>query len=92
MSPVIDAYWVVSFSFFFFIIWIFFFLCHLNFFSLAVYMIIWRENNQKHFALFFQWREEPMISFSVNFETTNFNEMFSSLCIPVSDSLARYLV
>nr|YP_010630313.1 NADH dehydrogenase subunit 2 [Begonia undulata]YP_010630328.1 NADH dehydrogenase subunit 2 [Begonia undulata]WBN97304.1 NADH dehydrogenase subunit 2 [Begonia undulata]WBN97305.1 NADH dehydrogenase subunit 2 [Begonia undulata] len=42
-------------------------------------------------ALLFRWREEPMISFSGNFQTNNFNEMFqflillcSTLCIPLS--------
>ncbi|GFQ06946.1 NAD(P)H-quinone oxidoreductase subunit 2 b chloroplastic [Phtheirospermum japonicum] len=39
----------------------------------------------------FRWREEPMISFSGNFQTNNFNEIFqflillcSTLCIPLS--------
>ncbi|XP_040362475.1 NAD(P)H-quinone oxidoreductase subunit 2 A, chloroplastic [Rosa chinensis] len=42
-------------------------------------------------ALLFQWREEPTISFSGNFQTNNFNEIFqflillcSTLCIPLS--------
>nr|WQT73149.1 NADH-plastoquinone oxidoreductase subunit 2 [Lonicera ligustrina var. pileata]WQT73167.1 NADH-plastoquinone oxidoreductase subunit 2 [Lonicera ligustrina var. pileata] len=42
-------------------------------------------------ALLFRWREEPMISFSGNFQTNNFNEIFqflillcSTLCIPLS--------
>nr|VDD26395.1 unnamed protein product [Brassica rapa] len=41
-------------------------------------------------ALLFRWREEPMISFSGNFQTNNFNEIFiffillCSLCIPLS--------
>nr|YP_010874141.1 NADH-plastoquinone oxidoreductase subunit 2 [Justicia demissa]YP_010874156.1 NADH-plastoquinone oxidoreductase subunit 2 [Justicia demissa]WGV35531.1 NADH-plastoquinone oxidoreductase subunit 2 [Justicia demissa]WGV35546.1 NADH-plastoquinone oxidoreductase subunit 2 [Justicia demissa] len=42
-------------------------------------------------ALLFRWREEPMISFSGNFQMNNFNEMFqflillcSTLCIPLS--------
>lgn len=42
-------------------------------------------------ALLFRWREEPMISFSGNFQTNNFNEIFqflillcSILCIPIS--------
>ncbi|KAI5021994.1 hypothetical protein ZWY2020_058724 [Hordeum vulgare] len=42
-------------------------------------------------ALLFQWREEPIISFSGNFQTNNFNEIFqflillcSTLCIPLS--------
>nr|YP_010291668.1 NADH-plastoquinone oxidoreductase subunit 2 [Scleria parvula]YP_010291687.1 NADH-plastoquinone oxidoreductase subunit 2 [Scleria parvula]ULQ67675.1 NADH-plastoquinone oxidoreductase subunit 2 [Scleria parvula]ULQ67694.1 NADH-plastoquinone oxidoreductase subunit 2 [Scleria parvula] len=42
-------------------------------------------------ALLFQWREEPRISFSGNFQTNNFNEIFqflillcSTLCIPLS--------
>nr|YP_010250158.1 NADH-plastoquinone oxidoreductase subunit 2 [Bistorta vivipara]YP_010250174.1 NADH-plastoquinone oxidoreductase subunit 2 [Bistorta vivipara]YP_010461905.1 NADH dehydrogenase subunit 2 [Bistorta officinalis]YP_010461921.1 NADH dehydrogenase subunit 2 [Bistorta officinalis]YP_010577693.1 NADH-plastoquinone oxidoreductase subunit 2 [Bistorta macrophylla]YP_010577709.1 NADH-plastoquinone oxidoreductase subunit 2 [Bistorta macrophylla]YP_010940506.1 NADH-plastoquinone oxidoreductase subunit 2 len=42
-------------------------------------------------ALFFRWREEPMISFSGNFQTNNFNEIFqflillcSTFCIPLS--------
>nr|YP_009435800.1 NADH dehydrogenase subunit 2 [Monopsis alba]YP_009435821.1 NADH dehydrogenase subunit 2 [Monopsis alba]ATG26065.1 NADH dehydrogenase subunit 2 [Monopsis stellarioides subsp. schimperiana]ATG25801.1 NADH dehydrogenase subunit 2 [Monopsis alba]ATG25824.1 NADH dehydrogenase subunit 2 [Monopsis alba]ATG26088.1 NADH dehydrogenase subunit 2 [Monopsis stellarioides subsp. schimperiana] len=42
-------------------------------------------------ALVFRWREEPMISFSGNFQTNNFNEIFqflillcSTLCIPLS--------
>nr|ASJ64085.1 NADH-plastoquinone oxidoreductase subunit 2 [Anastatica hierochuntica]ASJ64100.1 NADH-plastoquinone oxidoreductase subunit 2 [Anastatica hierochuntica] len=42
-------------------------------------------------ALLFRWREEPMISFSGNFQTSNFNEIFqflillcSTLCIPLS--------
>nr|WPS93358.1 NADH dehydrogenase subunit B [Crassula expansa subsp. fragilis]WPS93373.1 NADH dehydrogenase subunit B [Crassula expansa subsp. fragilis] len=42
-------------------------------------------------ALLFQWREEPMIRFSGNFQTNNFNEIFqflillcSTLCIPLS--------
>nr|YP_008994529.1 NADH-plastoquinone oxidoreductase subunit 2 [Hypseocharis bilobata]YP_008994543.1 NADH-plastoquinone oxidoreductase subunit 2 [Hypseocharis bilobata]AGV02958.1 NADH-plastoquinone oxidoreductase subunit 2 [Hypseocharis bilobata]AGV02972.1 NADH-plastoquinone oxidoreductase subunit 2 [Hypseocharis bilobata] len=42
-------------------------------------------------ALLFRWREEPMISFSGNFQTNNFNEIFqflillcSTLCIPIS--------
>nr|YP_010015655.1 NADH-plastoquinone oxidoreductase subunit 2 [Paphiopedilum emersonii]YP_010015668.1 NADH-plastoquinone oxidoreductase subunit 2 [Paphiopedilum emersonii]QOI72639.1 NADH-plastoquinone oxidoreductase subunit 2 [Paphiopedilum emersonii]QOI72652.1 NADH-plastoquinone oxidoreductase subunit 2 [Paphiopedilum emersonii] len=42
-------------------------------------------------ALFFRWREEPIISFSGNFQTSNFNEIFqflillcSTLCIPLS--------
>ncbi|GAV76610.1 LOW QUALITY PROTEIN: Oxidored_q1 domain-containing protein [Cephalotus follicularis] len=42
-------------------------------------------------ALSFRWREEPMISFSGNFQTNNFNEIFqflillcSTLCIPLS--------
>nr|YP_009724647.1 NADH-plastoquinone oxidoreductase subunit 2 [Platylobium obtusangulum]QGQ61497.1 NADH-plastoquinone oxidoreductase subunit 2 [Platylobium obtusangulum] len=42
-------------------------------------------------ALLFRWREEPMISFSGNFQTNSFNEIFqflillcSTLCIPLS--------
>ncbi|KAL3613244.1 NAD(P)H-quinone oxidoreductase subunit 2 A, chloroplastic [Castilleja foliolosa] len=42
-------------------------------------------------ALLFRWREEHMISFSGNFQTNNFNEIFqflillcSTLCIPLS--------
>nr|YP_009933137.1 NADH dehydrogenase subunit 2 [Solms-laubachia kashgarica]YP_009933153.1 NADH dehydrogenase subunit 2 [Solms-laubachia kashgarica]QNR92705.1 NADH dehydrogenase subunit 2 [Solms-laubachia kashgarica]QNR92706.1 NADH dehydrogenase subunit 2 [Solms-laubachia kashgarica] len=42
-------------------------------------------------ALLFRWREEPMISFSGNFQTNKFNEIFqflillcSTLCIPLS--------
>nr|YP_010378877.1 NADH-plastoquinone oxidoreductase subunit 2 [Astragalus agnicidus]YP_010379485.1 NADH-plastoquinone oxidoreductase subunit 2 [Astragalus clevelandii]UCS39714.1 NADH-plastoquinone oxidoreductase subunit 2 [Astragalus agnicidus]UCS40550.1 NADH-plastoquinone oxidoreductase subunit 2 [Astragalus clevelandii] len=42
-------------------------------------------------AILFRWREEPMISFSGNFQTNNFNEIFqflillsSTLCIPLS--------
>ncbi|TYI26166.1 hypothetical protein ES332_A05G096800v1 [Gossypium tomentosum] len=42
-------------------------------------------------TLLFRWREEPMISFSGNFQTNNFNEIFqflillcSNLCIPLS--------
>nr|YP_010130334.1 NADH-plastoquinone oxidoreductase subunit 2 [Dodartia orientalis]YP_010130349.1 NADH-plastoquinone oxidoreductase subunit 2 [Dodartia orientalis]QPZ51256.1 NADH-plastoquinone oxidoreductase subunit 2 [Dodartia orientalis]QPZ51261.1 NADH-plastoquinone oxidoreductase subunit 2 [Dodartia orientalis]WGC93329.1 NADH-plastoquinone oxidoreductase subunit 2 [Dodartia orientalis]WGC93343.1 NADH-plastoquinone oxidoreductase subunit 2 [Dodartia orientalis] len=42
-------------------------------------------------VLLFRWREEPMISFSGNFQTNNFNEIFqflillcSTLCIPLS--------
>uniref|UniRef100_UPI0030FE25A4 NADH dehydrogenase subunit 2 n=1 Tax=Peperomia griseoargentea TaxID=69412 RepID=UPI0030FE25A4 len=42
-------------------------------------------------ALLFRWREEPMINFSGNFQTNNFNEIFqflillcSTLCIPIS--------
>nr|AKZ30706.1 NADH dehydrogenase subunit 2 [Scaevola tomentosa] len=42
-------------------------------------------------ALLFRWREEAMISFSGNFQTNNFNEIFqflillcSTLCIPLS--------
>nr|YP_008964911.1 NADH dehydrogenase subunit 2 [Schwalbea americana]YP_008964924.1 NADH dehydrogenase subunit 2 [Schwalbea americana]CDJ38677.1 NADH dehydrogenase subunit 2 [Schwalbea americana]CDJ38699.1 NADH dehydrogenase subunit 2 [Schwalbea americana] len=42
-------------------------------------------------ALLFRWSEEPMISFSGNFQTNNFNEIFqflillcSTLCIPLS--------
>nr|YP_010566354.1 NADH-plastoquinone oxidoreductase subunit 2 [Medicago scutellata]UGK72893.1 NADH-plastoquinone oxidoreductase subunit 2 [Medicago scutellata]UZC31534.1 NADH-plastoquinone oxidoreductase subunit 2 [Medicago scutellata]UZC31610.1 NADH-plastoquinone oxidoreductase subunit 2 [Medicago scutellata] len=42
-------------------------------------------------ALLFRWREEPMISFSGNFQKNNFNEIFqflillsSTLCIPLS--------
>nr|UUA66333.1 NADH-plastoquinone oxidoreductase subunit 2 [Parnassia nubicola]UUA66334.1 NADH-plastoquinone oxidoreductase subunit 2 [Parnassia nubicola]UUA66423.1 NADH-plastoquinone oxidoreductase subunit 2 [Parnassia nubicola]UUA66424.1 NADH-plastoquinone oxidoreductase subunit 2 [Parnassia nubicola]UUA66513.1 NADH-plastoquinone oxidoreductase subunit 2 [Parnassia nubicola] len=42
-------------------------------------------------ALLFRWREEPMISFSGNFQTNNFNEIFqflillsATLCIPLS--------
>nr|YP_009417572.1 NADH dehydrogenase subunit 2 [Erythronium sibiricum]YP_009417586.1 NADH dehydrogenase subunit 2 [Erythronium sibiricum]YP_009695202.1 NADH dehydrogenase subunit 2 [Tulipa altaica]YP_009695215.1 NADH dehydrogenase subunit 2 [Tulipa altaica]YP_009976102.1 NADH-plastoquinone oxidoreductase subunit 2 [Tulipa buhseana]YP_009976120.1 NADH-plastoquinone oxidoreductase subunit 2 [Tulipa buhseana]YP_009987735.1 NADH-plastoquinone oxidoreductase subunit 2 [Tulipa iliensis]YP_009987753.1 NADH-plasto len=42
-------------------------------------------------ALLFRWREEPLISFSGNFQTNNFNEIFqflillcSTLCIPLS--------
>nr|YP_009437934.1 NdhB [Tibetia liangshanensis]YP_010010811.1 NADH-plastoquinone oxidoreductase subunit 2 [Tibetia himalaica]ATG33751.1 NdhB [Tibetia liangshanensis]QOI00430.1 NADH-plastoquinone oxidoreductase subunit 2 [Tibetia himalaica] len=42
-------------------------------------------------ALLFRWREEPSISFSGNFQTNNFNEIFqflillcSTLCIPLS--------
>nr|YP_010234797.1 NADH-plastoquinone oxidoreductase subunit 2 [Paphiopedilum parishii]YP_010234809.1 NADH-plastoquinone oxidoreductase subunit 2 [Paphiopedilum parishii]QTC05783.1 NADH-plastoquinone oxidoreductase subunit 2 [Paphiopedilum parishii]QTC05795.1 NADH-plastoquinone oxidoreductase subunit 2 [Paphiopedilum parishii] len=42
-------------------------------------------------ALFLRWREEPIISFSGNFQTNNFNEIFqflillcSTLCIPLS--------
>nr|YP_009628220.1 NADH dehydrogenase subunit 2 [Clinacanthus nutans]QBO26950.1 NADH dehydrogenase subunit 2 [Clinacanthus nutans] len=42
-------------------------------------------------ALLFRWREEPMISFSGNFQMNNFNEIFqflillcSTLCIPLS--------
>ncbi|KAG6621037.1 hypothetical protein I3842_Q035100 [Carya illinoinensis] len=42
-------------------------------------------------ALLFRWREEPMISFSGNFQSNNFNEIFqflillcSTLCIPLS--------
>ncbi|KAK4716437.1 hypothetical protein R3W88_014775 [Solanum pinnatisectum] len=41
-------------------------------------------------ALLFRWREEPMIRFSGNFQTNNFNEIFqflillcSTLCIPL---------
>ncbi|XBH71870.1 hypothetical protein VPH35_099267 [Triticum aestivum] len=42
-------------------------------------------------TLLFRWREEPIISFSGNFQTNNFNESFqflillcSTLCIPLS--------
>nr|YP_010305368.1 NADH-plastoquinone oxidoreductase subunit 2 [Dendrobium sinominutiflorum]YP_010305380.1 NADH-plastoquinone oxidoreductase subunit 2 [Dendrobium sinominutiflorum]ULU19130.1 NADH-plastoquinone oxidoreductase subunit 2 [Dendrobium sinominutiflorum]ULU19142.1 NADH-plastoquinone oxidoreductase subunit 2 [Dendrobium sinominutiflorum] len=42
-------------------------------------------------ALSFRWREEPIIHFSGNFQTNNFNEIFqflillcSTLCIPLS--------
>nr|QVL25484.1 NADH dehydrogenase subunit 2 [Gomphostemma lucidum]QVL25485.1 NADH dehydrogenase subunit 2 [Gomphostemma lucidum] len=42
-------------------------------------------------ALLFRWREEPIIRFSGNFQTNNFNEIFqflillcSTLCIPLS--------
>ncbi|XBI62448.1 hypothetical protein VPH35_043067 [Triticum aestivum] len=42
-------------------------------------------------TLLFRWREEPIISFSGNFQTNNFNEIFqflillcSTLCIPLS--------
>nr|QUB01796.1 NADH-plastoquinone oxidoreductase subunit 2 [Callisia repens]QUB01811.1 NADH-plastoquinone oxidoreductase subunit 2 [Callisia repens] len=42
-------------------------------------------------ALLFRWREEPIICFSGNFQTNNFNEIFqflillcSTLCIPLS--------
>ncbi|KAL3733924.1 hypothetical protein ACJRO7_023300 [Eucalyptus globulus] len=42
-------------------------------------------------VLLFRWREEPMIIFSGNFQTNNFNEIFqflillcSTLCIPLS--------
>uniref|UniRef100_A0A165TSJ8 NADH-quinone oxidoreductase subunit N n=3 Tax=Geranium TaxID=4028 RepID=A0A165TSJ8_9ROSI len=42
-------------------------------------------------TLLFRWREEPMISFSGNFQTNHFNEIFqflillcSTLCIPLS--------
>nr|YP_009669030.1 NADH dehydrogenase subunit B [Galphimia angustifolia]YP_009669045.1 NADH dehydrogenase subunit B [Galphimia angustifolia]QCW94029.1 NADH dehydrogenase subunit B [Galphimia angustifolia]QCW94044.1 NADH dehydrogenase subunit B [Galphimia angustifolia] len=42
-------------------------------------------------VLLFRWREEPVISFSGNFQTNNFNEIFqflillcSTLCIPLS--------
>ncbi|KAF7069849.1 LOW QUALITY PROTEIN: hypothetical protein CFC21_075421 [Triticum aestivum] len=42
-------------------------------------------------ALLFRWREEPIISFSGNFQTNDFNEIFqflillcSTLCIPLS--------
>nr|YP_010712268.1 NADH dehydrogenase subunit B [Corydalis ternata]YP_010712286.1 NADH dehydrogenase subunit B [Corydalis ternata]WDA92923.1 NADH dehydrogenase subunit B [Corydalis ternata]WDA92941.1 NADH dehydrogenase subunit B [Corydalis ternata] len=42
-------------------------------------------------ALLFRWRDEPMIRFSGNFQTNNFNEIFqflillcSTLCIPLS--------
>ncbi|RYR13303.1 hypothetical protein Ahy_B04g070373 [Arachis hypogaea] len=42
-------------------------------------------------ALLFRWGEEPMISFSGNFQTNNFNEIFqflillcSTICIPLS--------
>nr|UYX57454.1 NADH dehydrogenase subunit B [Pyrus pyrifolia]UYX57466.1 NADH dehydrogenase subunit B [Pyrus pyrifolia] len=42
-------------------------------------------------ALLFRWREEPTISFSGNFQTNNFNEIFqflillcSTICIPLS--------
>ncbi|KAJ0753795.1 NAD(P)H-quinone oxidoreductase subunit 2 B [Helianthus annuus] len=42
-------------------------------------------------ALLFRWREEPMINFSGNFQTNNFNKIFqflillcSTLCIPLS--------
>nr|UQV85771.1 NADH-plastoquinone oxidoreductase subunit 2 [Prunus mume]UQV85788.1 NADH-plastoquinone oxidoreductase subunit 2 [Prunus mume]UQV90276.1 NADH-plastoquinone oxidoreductase subunit 2 [Prunus mume]UQV90293.1 NADH-plastoquinone oxidoreductase subunit 2 [Prunus mume] len=42
-------------------------------------------------VLLFRWREEPTISFSGNFQTNNFNEIFqflillcSTLCIPLS--------
>nr|QNQ14532.1 NADH-plastoquinone oxidoreductase subunit 2 [Vellozia sp. Kubitzki & Feuerer 97-30] len=42
-------------------------------------------------ALLFRWREEPIVSFSGNFQTNNFNEIFqflillcSTLCIPLS--------
>ncbi|VAI59977.1 unnamed protein product [Triticum turgidum subsp. durum] len=44
-------------------------------------------------ALLFRWREQPVISFSENFQTNNFNEIFkflislcSTLCIPISYS------
>nr|UYG49735.1 NADH-plastoquinone oxidoreductase subunit 2 [Malania oleifera]UYG49751.1 NADH-plastoquinone oxidoreductase subunit 2 [Malania oleifera] len=33
-------------------------------------------------ALLFRWREEPMISFSGNFQTNNFNEIFQFLISP----------
>ncbi|KAL2933771.1 NAD(P)H-quinone oxidoreductase subunit 2 chloroplastic [Bienertia sinuspersici] len=42
-------------------------------------------------TLLFRWKEEPMISFSRNFQTNNFNEIFqflillcSARCIPLS--------
>nr|YP_010893045.1 NADH-plastoquinone oxidoreductase subunit 2 [Chlorophytum laxum]YP_010893060.1 NADH-plastoquinone oxidoreductase subunit 2 [Chlorophytum laxum]AEX96306.1 NADH-plastoquinone oxidoreductase subunit 2 [Echeandia sp. Steele 1101]APO11846.1 NADH-plastoquinone oxidoreductase subunit 2 [Echeandia sp. Steele 1101]APO11861.1 NADH-plastoquinone oxidoreductase subunit 2 [Echeandia sp. Steele 1101]WJQ22921.1 NADH-plastoquinone oxidoreductase subunit 2 [Chlorophytum laxum]WJQ22936.1 NADH-plastoquinone len=42
-------------------------------------------------ALLFRWKEEPIIGFSGNFQTNNFNEIFqflillcSTLCIPLS--------
>uniref|UniRef100_A0A3Q7IZ26 NADH:quinone oxidoreductase/Mrp antiporter membrane subunit domain-containing protein n=1 Tax=Solanum lycopersicum TaxID=4081 RepID=A0A3Q7IZ26_SOLLC len=48
-------------------------------------------------ALLFRWREEPMISFSGNFQTNNFNEIFqflillcSTLCIPLSVEYIEY--
>uniref|UniRef100_A0A3Q7HPL3 NAD(P)H-quinone oxidoreductase subunit 2 N-terminal domain-containing protein n=1 Tax=Solanum lycopersicum TaxID=4081 RepID=A0A3Q7HPL3_SOLLC len=47
-------------------------------------------------TLLFQWREEPMISFSGNFQKNNFNEIFqflillcSTLCIPLSLSRSQ---
>jgi NAD(P)H-quinone oxidoreductase subunit 2 len=45
----------------------------------------------------FRWREEPIISFSGNFQTNNFNEIFqflillcSTLCIPLSVEYIGY--
>ncbi|KAL4394644.1 hypothetical protein AHAS_Ahas02G0172600 [Arachis hypogaea] len=32
-------------------------------------------------ALLFRWGEEPMISFSGNFQTNNFNEIFQFLIL-----------
>uniref|UniRef100_A0A453E321 NAD(P)H-quinone oxidoreductase subunit 2 N-terminal domain-containing protein n=1 Tax=Aegilops tauschii subsp. strangulata TaxID=200361 RepID=A0A453E321_AEGTS len=32
-------------------------------------------------ALLFRWREEPIISFSGNFQTNNFNEIFQFLIL-----------
>ncbi|KAL1120435.1 hypothetical protein V6Z11_D01G165200 [Gossypium hirsutum] len=48
-------------------------------------------------ALLFRWREEPMISFSGNFQMNNFNEIFqflillcSNLCIPLFVEYIEY--
>ncbi|RYR15796.1 hypothetical protein Ahy_B04g072731 [Arachis hypogaea] len=47
-------------------------------------------------ALLFRWGEEPMISFSGNFQTNNFNEIFqflillcSTLCRTGANSSSR---
>ncbi|KAJ6823842.1 RNA polymerase beta'' chain [Iris pallida] len=48
-------------------------------------------------ALLFRWKEEPIISFSGNFQPNNFNEIFqflillcSTLCIPLSVEYIAY--
>jgi len=46
-------------------------------------------------ALLFRWREKPMISFSRNFQTNNFNEIFRFLillCSTLCGSLKVYMV
>ncbi|BBN70062.1 hypothetical protein Prudu_1384S000100 [Prunus dulcis] len=66
-------------------------------FGLILLLMIDSTSDQKIYlvmsitALLFRWREEPTISFSGNFQTNNFNEIFqflillcSTLCIPLS--------
>ena len=42
-------------------------------------------------ALLFRWREEPMISFSGNFQRNNFNEIFQFLILLCSTLCISYL-
>ncbi|ESW29366.1 hypothetical protein PHAVU_002G064700 [Phaseolus vulgaris] len=48
-------------------------------------------------TLLFRWREEPMIAFSGNLQTNNFNEIFqflillcSTLCIPLAKAASVF--